>query len=304
MNHPSVRDIVLQLAQDSEPSRRAVGWNLLSDERISSARIEHFLRVVGLPRSADELARALVDYHRLWVCPQPYETYLSDERNGHNLVPVVAGRTLGTVLNVSAVVERIRTRRGVGVRIERDFAKLTALPIPPPQAAIQYFLDQLFYTMSSLSESRPVWVAEWDALEPAIEPGDASSWNRAVGVWRRAGSWQIVLRYPAEDVGQLVRPTMLDAGFNQFHFPSPPIFPQPKGGITMALEDPMPVRPLISEWIHRPISFKTEYWIAAGGLCASVVSDAPAPISLYRSNHRERLTRAFPTGITNWLPAY
>jgi hypothetical protein len=300
----SIAAMALRLTQHEEASVRAIGWNLLSEERISDDRLEHFATVTRALRSDEELQRALVDYHRDWVCQRPSETYSSTARNRLNFVDldkVPEALELVTVINVSSWVERLQARRRTGLQLERLLGHLNAGS--HEAEVIVELLGGVFDGIKASSSARPVWVANaqqfWDSIDRAVP----ATWSTSLGVWRLNGAWQAVLSYPASAVPRLIRPSQLDSGYNQFHFPSPPCCEQPRGGLTMEL-DHRPVQgPLVSEWIHEPIDFRLEQWRAGGELLAAVHAGDWRPVTAYRDRHKSRLYNEFRGAVETWLPA-
>jgi hypothetical protein len=291
------------MIRSSEPSLRALGWNLRVDHRVSEKRGEHFFLATGQPSNSSAVVRALVDYHREWVCAKPRESYLSPALNGQNVdrEPRSGGLFLAHVLNVSAWVRRLREVTRLGGELEFAHRELDRLALSG--ADLDYFVSRLLEGINGYRDQRPIWVARWTYFAKMIDVVHGATWNAAVGMWRRQGTWQIVLRYSAEDVGALIRPTQLDAGDYQFHFPSPPNHEPLNGGVTLALRH-LPFRaPLLHEWIHAPFDFRLNHWIAGGRLCARVDDSSAAAdqLILYRARHRERLVARYPQDLP-WMP--
>jgi hypothetical protein len=303
--HGRLGDLALECTHESEESLRAIGWNLLCDHRVSESRAAHFYEETGQPDTVDKLKKAMVDYHKEWVCTKPHDTYLSRRLNGHNFVSMSKlpkDLELANVLNVSSWLTKLRAKLpSLSQQLEGELRSLEQ-----PETAItqiETFLDTLFAAINANRDGRPTWVARWKDFERSIERASVGTWNAAVGAWVRRGSWQIVLRYPLSTVTELIRPTQLDTGLNQYHFPSPPFPRATRGGFTMLLRELSQTTPLISEWIHSPIDLKVDYWTAAGRLCAEIQDNAVPRLRLFRSQHRERLARRFLTEVTGWLPA-
>lgn len=296
--------LATECTNDPEPSLQAIGWNLLADHRVSEERAEHFFVVTGEPSTVANLKRALDDYHRDWVCRRPDETYLSQSRNGRNFVrksSLPKGTELANALNVSGWVYRLRTKDPrIGIKLE---SRLKDLAGPsPPADAVEAFLMELFAAINSRRDGRPMWAARWKELVKSIDDGSCRTWNEAVGAWRRRDSWQVVLRYPLAAVPTLVRPTQLDSGYYEYHFPSPP-FPRPtRGGFTMALRELAVGAALVSEWIHPPIDLHIDHWIAGGRLWGVIEDETSDSLWFCRSQHRARLLRRFGRECGGWLP--
>jgi hypothetical protein len=224
-------------------------------------------------------------------------------RNGGNFIPkssLPKGTELVNVLNVSGWINRLKAKDpGAGTKLE---SRLKDLAGPsPPADGVEGFLQELFPAINSWRDGRPMWAGRWKEFLKSIDDESCRTWNEAVGVWSRRSSWQVVLRYPLAAVPELVRPTQLDSGYNQYHFPSPP-FPRPtRGGFTMALRELKAKTALVSEWIHYPINLHIDQWIAGGRLWAVVEDDASSSLWFYRSQHRARLLRRFGTECAGWL---
>ena len=290
--------------RDPEQSIRAIGWNLLRDHRVSDARAEHFLEVTRQPTTASDLKRALGDYHYNWVCRQPAETYLSRARNSLNFVAdgdLSMNMPLATVINVSGWIAQLRDTVRDGPRLEQIFDEVAV--VGTPTRRIADFLSALFAVVNVARDQRPVWAARLSRFRRAIDRARPATWNAAVGVWRRQGSWQAVVTYPRRSVQEVIRPTQLDAGFYQFHFPSPPVVATASGGITMAICDMTDRMPLVPEWIHPPIDFDADHWLAAGGLFGEVPDALDVTrLGEHRRSHGGRLTKWLDGLGPGWLP--
>src|SRR5258708_1735607 len=121
----------LECTRDPEPSVRAIGWNILSDHRVTDTRAEHFFEVSDRPATANQLKRALVDYFRDWVCLHPQETYLSEIRNQTNFVhqDVMTPDTLLVhVLNVDAWVNYLTVESPASLALRNSLPRLNQRP--------------------------------------------------------------------------------------------------------------------------------------------------------------------------------
>jgi hypothetical protein len=295
-----LRELAFECTRLKEESLQVLGLNLLADLRLSEQRAQHFLEVTGNP-GADRIGNAIVKYHDDWVSESPTETYLSRTRNGKNFVArsrLPKDISLVTVLNISGWARRLR--------IDSEFSGLeprVALLGDPSATGNQKmeFLDELFRAIQLRRDQRPIWVARWKDFEKSIEVSRPNTWNTSVGVWRDRSDWQLALRYPVAAVPCLVRPTTLDcAPSSLYHFPSPPFRLPTRGGFTMALSEPAPRSPLISEWIHPPIDLKTGYCVP--GMLGMAEEGKKREIWIYRNGHMERLGRRFKKEVAGWLP--
>lgn len=92
----------------------------------------------------------------------------------------------------------------------------------------------------------------------------------------------------------LVRPTQLDIGAFEYHFPSPSAAPAELGGFCMLLrelEASEAFRPLVPEFIHPPFQFTSKDWFRAGAWLDQVPGMKAGPVRQHRSNHLDRLKR-------------
>jgi hypothetical protein len=302
--HGELQRLALACTREADASTRAIGWNLRCDHRISHQRAEHFLTTSSHPGSPRELMRAMVDYFRDWVCRDPDQTYLSPVLNARNLLAkskVPADLELAHVLNVTSWVDRLSSVPKLGDRLRMALATLDVATSPPDE--IGRFLEDLFHGINAYRDRRPVWVAAWPEFERLIDLAVPETWNAVVGVWRNRGALQVVLRYPVGSVVQLVRPTQLDVGYYQYHFPSPPRLRVAWGGFAMALRRVEPDARLVPEWLHPPADLSVAQWNAAGRLCG-YTNGGLGSLAFWssRRQHGERLERRFPKASSGWLP--
>lgn len=145
---------------------------------------------------------------------------------------------------------------------------------------------------------RLTWVGRWSEFESIAHMG-AMAWLEVFGLGHHAyfprrpneETWFIVLKYRILDCQKLLRPTVLDAGGNPWHYPNPG-FPAVQGGKTVVFGNSLDsgTRPL-SEFIHPAIRFKpTNIW------AIDSLSESDFPQSSYnvelaraRSVHRTRI---------------
>jgi len=93
----------------------------------------------------------------------------------------------------------------------------------------------------------------------------ATRWRQALGLKPDSHPcWYAVLKYPVGEVGDLFRPTQLDADWSGYHHPSPAGVPVWRGGCTMDCRGESD-RPL-SEYVHQQIDHKPEHWTLAGAV--------------------------------------
>ncbi len=151
----------------------------------------------------------------------------------------------------------------------------------------------------ALGDEQPPWWAGFaQELMPVIEGDDWTAVCQALGMGHlEAEEWLIVWRYETGEVylqnpeAPLFRPTVIEAGDNPFHFPSPPGYAY---GITMPLATGQ--RGAFREVIHPPLRGQTaidacRYRLVR--IASSPVSDHNQILEL-RREHRRRLVRDHP----------
>lgn len=130
-----------------------------------------------------------------------------------------------------------------------------------------------------------------------------------------AGGWLVLLKYRADDVGTLVRPTFLDARANPYHFVSPDLkkadlarppkaakVPAPHGGLAMDLNPNNKTAPLLEEYIHQQLDWKIEHFRAAGNRCLPTESASAMGLREARGRHYDRLVNEFTADVIDpWM---
>lgn len=90
------------------------------------------------------------------------------------------------------------------------------------------------FMVKALGENQPPWWACFNReVNSLIQNSRWTELCRALGLGHiSTGEWLLIWRYRIMDVGQVVRPTVIEAYDSPYHFPSPPNYPC---GITMPL---------------------------------------------------------------------
>ena len=150
----------------------------------------------------------------------------------------------------------------------------------------------------------PWWAGFAHELVPYLDRGDWVALCRLLGLghlWE--GETLLVFRYPAEQIfaagGTALRPTVVEAGVNPWHFPSPV---GEKYGYTMPLEMKSPR--YCRELVHTPLK-----GTFAAESCASLLVRLAAPVlpvyhelNQLRAKQRRRLLREIPgADLKAWL---
>jgi hypothetical protein len=303
---------------NGEPDQKAIACNLIHDHRVSGKRAVAFCKLAKSDIEAGNLQSALEEYQNI-VRKKPRVTFLSSSKNSNNFAyrfgravnPVAPDYPLFTVLDLSGLTWVLIDGRISGIARLREFGLAGAVTDEQMNRFLEKELgigdagrerDAVATVLEALKVSRtkmqrhhhPVWAA---SSQPFLERADRSrpdSWLEAVGV--NPGSkprWLIVLKYAARDARSLVRPTVLDAGWYAFHFPSPPAAPLRAGGHAMWLREagdlarggdsPMP------EFIHSQVNFKLSHWEESGFRAGFTSGSRDWPVASSRRRHLESL---------------
>ena len=135
---------------------------------------------------------------------------------------------------------------------------------------------------------QPTWATTWAAFEPHEEDGP-ERWLQVLGMAKPPPRWLILLRYTVAEAGTLVRPTILDAKWNAYHFPSPPS-PQVSpavGGHPMDLRISPKATSVLPEFIHKQIQHSLAHWMDLGGKIGRTQSPNPTALADQRRAHFE-----------------
>lgn len=317
------------LAGSSDVSERAVAINLACDHRVSVEREQKFVTFAGSIASTRDLRDAIVDYHTECVQTRDRPDYVYSRLNGGNLIRTRGVTRDGTV-NGDRMLIRLLDLNGLGMVYRWGAASKarrapwfrylagrgTSLVSP---AQIEAWLDAQLARRSTVNVAfihailallteygvaypfQPVWVSTRDDFTPHLT-GGPDSWAQVFGVRKGTGRWLILLAYRARDAGTIARPTQLDGGWYDAHYPSPPNAPLGIGGHPMHLGSSVSAT-LIPEYIHRQIRVLPQYWDGVGRLVGKTVSSAPVNLEVQRLRHHTRLAVTYGSGVAAWMPA-
>lgn len=147
---------------------------------------------------------------------------------------------------------------------------------------------------------QPTWATIWQAFDPQARTPDGDPnpdrWVQMMGVGKNPpGHWYIALTYTVAEAGTLARPTQLDGGWYEYHFPSPKEAPREFGGQAMDLQLPPVAATLLPEYIHKQIEHPFKHWDDAGRMIGHTSAwRRPALIDLRRA-HQQKLASAYET---------
>jgi hypothetical protein len=299
----------------------AAAINFIHDGRVSEKRAAHFGQWCRETGNAADLVLAAEEYLHEQVRKVPDATFLHED-NGDNIVETANGsiaddEPLATVLDLTGLAGVLRAGRLAGLP---NLQTLPAAASVTDEQINQFYEDRLrnpdpeirdrtvdaILHAVYLSERHPTWAARWDRFIGRID-ATPESWLEAVGIPRATHPrWILVLRYTADEVQQLVRPTQLEAGWFGYHFPSPPAGSADAGGHAMSLgerDGDLRLR-ILPEFVHARLWFRFRHWKAAGRMCG-VTTRIVGPmdrLAAYRADHYEDLVADYGQEVIGgWL---
>jgi hypothetical protein len=282
----------------------------------------------GSPLNLDgaALARLILDYRKK-VKADPKSTFLDPKANQLNFDPAtrISESRLIQVVDVTRMHDsalKLGSKRkipefvgypdDVGVDHPRVQQWLEE-ELQGSESNAVLFVDALLKLMNEMRGGfNPAWVSPENDFRRFIN-GGADRWAEAFGITPSAqpNHWLIVLAYPMREAGTLVRPTMLESGWNCSHFPSPPpsvtqtkpALPQDTG-FCMDLDCASGATDLVSEMVHENIELKVEYFEALSCLRGRTTDRDIHYVDKQRRAHHNVLSTSFDTaGVNEWMPA-
>ncbi len=292
--------------------------NLRHDERISPAReavVDNHEApgVLPHPRTGAALKGVVNDYFWRRVRTSFYPDYIVPELSSDNFVPVATAAVPG--INGSMMLGRLldssRLRTVYEWAFEQEIYELLDFE---PAAGDKPLGDWLKRRLASPEETdaflhavlnvmdlrrndhplEPAWAFWWHDFE-AYRHELAERWLQVLGLENRHSDdlphWLVLLRYYCRDVGTLIRPTQLDAGWYRHHFPSPRRDePAQRRGHPMDLGAPSRGYRLLAEFIHQQIPH-AGHWT---GDIKQTVTRVTAELRDQRHAHYLRLRDEYP----------
>jgi hypothetical protein len=233
---------------------------------------------------------------------------------------------LARVLDLNGLISVFLVARHRKLRPFSDFPRGTGrslLRSRPPEAAVLAWLDAKLLGASDLQQRdfvaaaleaieisrkrrqgafQPTWATYWSHFEPLAAQGP-ERWAAVLGLpnRRRCARWLIALKYTIRESGGLVRPTTLDAGFNEYHFPSPPGAALKDGGHPVDLRLAPPAATLIPEFVHQQIPHPLRHWEDAGFLLGRTEKPGLDGLVQSRGNHFALLQAIYGPSVATWM---
>jgi hypothetical protein len=312
-------------------SARVMARNLSHDKRVPLEREAAFRASLPLPVTAAGLVDGVKRYHEDKILYQRRPEFVDEVLNERNIIThlIHKDRPLARLIDLN------------GLATLYDWAKprLPDFPRFSPNRPPEYppfvsWLNQrlsdpspprlrrfIESTLNVLNEYRaavgpyqPSWATSWELFAPHLA-SPVERWLALLGMYKPiAGHWFIVLRYPVREAGTLARPTILDAGWEAHHFPSPLVAPLDEGYPPSPLAGPHgygghPMdldleaeSDLLPEYIHDQADYRIQQWDAAGRLCRQAGGPTPAGLDAQRRKHHLLLKRRYgEKRVISWM---
>lgn len=306
---------------------QSMARNVMHDHRVSKQRADSFNRYVDHPCTSAGLNRAIFNYFKREIRHEVLPHYLNRTINEENFL---TSRGLLPLIHKDVKLVRVLDLTGLRlviqwgnetIRRKRSWEPtLLNLPTSLTDQDVTKWLDEeigngsssqvertvetILDIMNSYSREepyQPIWATTWAAFEPYVDDGP-ERWLQLLGIPSLPPRWLILLSYTVAEVGTLVRPTILDADWNGYHFPSPPQASLASGGHPMDLRIIPKATTPIPEYIHKQIPHKLAHWTDLGGkIGRSSVPDSTALVD-QRTAHLELLTKSYGPDVGNWMP--
>lgn len=328
---PHPYDDALTSMHSKTIEERAVAINLMCDHRVSGERERAFDAFVKHPCTDFGLQRALKAYFEKMVHVRKRPHYVYSGVNANNLLngqpgvhPLIKPDTrLVRALDLNrlkpvflwAQIEGEKKYPGRWGRtfdrfprdIANDDAVMKFLSEKMESRAVEDFIKMVLDVMSihrlENNPYQPVWATTWAAFKDYVSDGP-DRWHQVLGMDKPKPCWLVLLRYTVREAGTIARPTQLDGGWYQFHFPSPPDAPLSAGGHPMDLRTSPPSNSLLPEYVHKQIRHPPEHWTALAPKYTNYGrTTTPASPSLddQRKTHHRLLTHIYGTGVHSWM---
>ncbi|MSV28119.1 MAG: hypothetical protein EXQ52_05170 [Bryobacterales bacterium] len=317
------RPALTDLSNDRSSENRAVAFNLMADHRVSPDREAEFHARAGSSPTKTSLKDAVGDYFQSEVRDSSNPAFLRTE-NENNFVPqwtsparrgLHPGFELARIINLNGL-EKVYIRNR-----DRLWKELPPPPGKPVPVNYDEFLDQQCRADEKTKERfievlfeildtdrvgnpyEPAWAMAWEDFAPHSKKG-ANIWWKLAGIkLDRFPVWLAAVKLRAYEAGELFRPTQLDAGWNGFHFPSPPNIVVDSGGHPVDLRRRDPYREVVSEYIFQQSRLESGHWVAAGKLLEEATGKDPGNFRAQRRAHHDVLSRKHGHGaIRRWMP--
>lgn len=343
---PHPYDDALNAMRAAGEGEAAVAVNLMYDCRVSPAREAAFDALVSTPPTADSLQVALTHYQLTNVQKRKLPHYVYEALNAGNLLngrvgvlPAVKSSVqLVRVLDLNGlwkVFQWAQTEgefkypgrwgktfdtfptsysplaEGGGGEDEDKDPLMKYLKWKMEGRSVEDFvvnvLDLLdVFGRGEKNPFQPTWATTWAAFEPYAAEGP-DRWHQVLGMDKPGSRWLVLLKYTVQEAGTVARPTQLDAGWYDSHFPSPPDCPRSEGGHPMDLSASPDIldRPLLPEYVHKQIHHLPGHWTSLAPQYKNygrTTARPLPPLPAQRLAHHERLQRRYGrASVCGWM---
>ena len=301
---------------------RAMGVNLLYNDRISAQRSAIFHKYVTPSCLPEALQREFKKYHEERVRRRRDPDFILAYLNGNNLVTAYRRPTplirvlvlngLGDVFQAASQRNQIFEYFPTKPTEDKISAWLDEELLGQNDAKTRQFVAAVLGEMDAERKKRafqPVWTTLWDHFV-TLEKEPPERWMEALGIsWeppepiagKPVARWVVLLRYTAGEAGTLVRPTQFDAGWYAAHFPSPEGADISLGGHPVDLGKAVLPAGLLPEFLHLEITHKPDHYYRIG----RTENPARSGLPLRRHLHHQRLREAYlpKMDVYDWMPS-
>ena len=312
--------------RDDDLAFAAMARNFAFDHRVSEGRAEKFDRHGNRPRTSDALRAAIDQYFERCVRTRGIPDFLLRRFNRDNIV-IGAGEKLPAfskdlklvrVFDLTGLQPLFLWANQPRNRKKRWRALLTSLLdkrsgdwdsrvsdqlTGQTPGQIQEFIEIVLDVLNTSRRDvphQPTWATTWSDLEPHVRHGP-DRWLQVLGMAKPPSRWLVLLSYTVREAGTLVRPTQLDAGWQEYHFPSPPDAPLEVGGHPMDIRVLPRTRPLLQEFIHKQIDHPLHHWTDTGGELGRTTVLNTKGLDRQRIAHYELLKRVYGLSVARWM---
>ncbi len=303
----------------SDAGLRALGSNLIHDGWVSVAREALFNECVAeMPEGSSGLRHALISYFNTRIRLSRAPDFTNTDLNSANIIaandPAFSRHVeFVRLLDLSALTTVYLWARENHVPAFRTFPDRADLRkvsdwlavwlgddiSETADAFIADVLDAL-NEYSKIHPFQPTWVVTRRTFEQ-IQRDVADTWMTAAGVYPQPGRWVIALAYSRQEVGSLVRPTVLDTGWNATFFPAPASTSLHHGTPAMNVGS-VETDVLLEQFVHEQIDHSVTQWFKAGRLIGRTTVADTLPIEQARQRHHDTLIRTYGVSVLEWMP--
>lgn len=306
---------------------RAMARNVRHDHRVSPEREADFQAFASKLGTDLDLHNAIVQYHKERIRFRPDPEFLNRTINESNLIilpndvfpsedtELVRVLDLSGLNRVFAWAKKKERWKPKFVELENpnnDTIVYNWLKKNLPEQVKEQARNFIGFILEVLNDSQidqpfqPVWATTWKAFTP-YKDCDPQRWVQLLGVRKEQPSCLVLLKYTVKEAGTLVRPTQLEAGWYECHFPSPPTARLEIGGHPMDLQlppkihhtQPAKTQTPLPEYLHKQIKHPPQHLLDWG----FVEFPKRQNLRLQRIAHHQKLVKHYGDEVHSWMSA-